>query len=77
MTDQIETRTCTLCAGQESPGFYTGCMVKDGHIAPDWQCDRKGNLSRVKREPCEVCGGDCAAANPLMTNCPNHPEIET
>lgn len=20
---------CTLCAGKESPGFYTGCIVKD------------------------------------------------
>lgn len=55
MTDQIETATCTLCAGQESPGFYTGCLVKDGHVT-DWQCDGNGNLSRAKREPCPKCG---------------------
>lgn len=28
---------CTLCAAVESPGFYTGCMVKDGH-APGATC---------------------------------------
>jgi hypothetical protein len=28
---------CTLCAAVESPGFYTGCMVKDGHV-PGAQC---------------------------------------
>lgn len=39
-----ETVQCTLCAKEESPGFYTGCMVKDGH-APDWDCDN-GNLTR-------------------------------
>lgn len=37
--------TCTLCAAEESPGFYTGCMVRDGH-APEWDCDGQGNLSR-------------------------------
>lgn len=40
-----ETAHCTLCAAVESPGFYTGCMVRDGH-APDWDCDGKGNLTR-------------------------------
>lgn len=35
---------CTLCASVDSPGFYTGCMVKDGH-APEWQCDGMGNLT--------------------------------
>lgn len=42
-----ETEICTLCAGLESPDFYTGCMVQDGHVT-DWQCDGKGNLSRDK-----------------------------
>src|SRR6185369_8427312 len=42
MTEQVK---CTLCAAVESPGFYTGCMVKDGH-APEWDCDGKGNLTR-------------------------------
>lgn len=37
--------TCTLCAAEESPGFYTGCMVRDGH-APEWDCDGQGNLTR-------------------------------
>lgn len=37
---------CTLCASDDSPGFYTGCMVKDGH-APEWECDGKGNLTRI------------------------------
>lgn len=36
---------CTICAAEESPGFYTGCMVKDGH-ASEWDCDGKGNLRR-------------------------------
>lgn len=40
-----ETVPCTICAAEESPGFYTGCMVKDGH-APEWDCDGKGNLRR-------------------------------
>lgn len=44
-----ETAVCTLCAGVESPGFYTGCMVADGHVS-DWQCDGKGNLSRPVKE---------------------------
>jgi hypothetical protein len=34
---------CSLCAGVESPGFYTGCMVKDGHCE-EWTCDGSGNL---------------------------------
>jgi hypothetical protein len=46
-----ETAICTLCAGVESPGFYTGCMVRDGHIT-DWQCDGNGNLSRPVRARC-------------------------
>lgn len=48
LSQLIETAACGLCAGQESPGFYTGCLVKDGHIT-DWQCDGNGNLSRPKR----------------------------
>ncbi|ARQ95248.1 hypothetical protein [Bradyrhizobium phage BDU-MI-1] len=40
-----ETVPCTLCAAVESPGFYTGCMVRDGH-APEWDCDGKGNLTK-------------------------------
>lgn len=39
---------CTLCSSEPCDGFYTGCMVKDGH-APEWDCDGKGNLTR--REP--------------------------
>ena len=42
-----ETAKCTLCAREESPGLYTGCMVKDGH-APDWDCDN-GNLTRKEQ----------------------------
>lgn len=40
-----ETVQCTLCAKEESPGFYSGCMVKDGH-APEWSCDGNGNLTK-------------------------------
>lgn len=40
------TTICTLCAGKESPGFYTGCMVKDGHVK-DWNCDGEGHLWRA------------------------------
>jgi hypothetical protein len=39
------TETCMLCADDDSPGFYQGCMVRDGH-APEWDCDGKGNLTR-------------------------------
>jgi hypothetical protein len=42
-----ETVQCTLCAKEESPGFYTGCMVKDGH-APDWDCNN-GNLTKKEK----------------------------
>ena len=39
--------TCTLCAKVESPGFYTGCMIKDGECTDTgWQCDGNGNLTR-------------------------------
>lgn len=37
-------KDCTLCASNDSPGFYTGCIVKDGH-APEWRCDGNGNLT--------------------------------
>ncbi|MCP1932185.1 hypothetical protein [Bradyrhizobium elkanii] len=40
----VTTAKCTLCAKVESPGFYTGCMVKDGHVT-DWNCDGNGNLT--------------------------------
>ncbi len=40
-----EPARCTLCSSETSSGFYTGCMVKDGH-APEWDCDGKGNLTR-------------------------------
>jgi hypothetical protein len=38
------TADCTLCSAEESAGFYTGCMVADGH-APEWQCDN-GKLTK-------------------------------
>lgn len=41
-----ETAKCTLCAAVESPGFYTGCMIADGHGGNGWACDGKGNLTR-------------------------------
>lgn len=54
MTD---TAKCTLCAKEDSPGFYTGCMINDGfgHTS-DWRCDGQGNLTSIEREPCEYCG---------------------
>lgn len=47
---EIEHASCTLCAGLESPGFYTGCMIKDKAIpgGSDWSCDGRGNLARIK-----------------------------
>lgn len=38
---------CTLCAGAESPGFYTGCLINDGHVKDsEYDCDGRGNLTR-------------------------------
>lgn len=43
----IEHSKCTLCASSESSGFYTGCMIKDGHCKDsNWTCDGDGNLFR-------------------------------
>ena len=41
----IETAYCTLCSSRPSSGFYTGCMVKDGHVK-EWNCDGEGHLWR-------------------------------
>lgn len=42
-----EKSKCTLCAKVESPGFYTGCMIKDGACSDSgWECDGNGNLTR-------------------------------
>jgi hypothetical protein len=49
--DGREKAFCTLCAAEPSSGFYTGCMVKDGH-APEWECDG-GKLTR-KPEPARI-----------------------
>ena len=53
-----ETATCTLCAGIESPGFYTGCMIKDDNCKDSgWDCDGKGNLTRCNtssKEPAKT-----------------------
>lgn len=39
--------TCTLCSKEPSPGFYTGCMIRDGQVADsEWDCDGQGNLTR-------------------------------
>lgn len=47
-----EAVPCTLCSAEPSSGFYTGCMVKDGH-APEWLCDGKGNLRRRTLDPAQ------------------------
>jgi hypothetical protein len=49
----MEYATCTLCASVESSGFYTGCMIADGHCKETgWKCDEHGHLSRpVGAEP--------------------------
>lgn len=51
--------SCTICAGAESPGFYTGCIIKDG-MAPsdcDWRCDGKGNLFKLPDDVVEILKG--------------------
>lgn len=64
-----ETAICTLCAKIESSGFYTGCLIKDGHDCNGWQCDGNGNLTRENVDPmqhdprddddgCPICGGE-------------------
>lgn len=47
----IEHAACSLCANVESPGFYTGCMIKDGHGGNGWDCDGNGNLTRSPIPP--------------------------
>lgn len=43
-----EHAQCTLCTSEPSPGFYTGCMIKDGFSKNSgWNCDGHGNLTRV------------------------------
>lgn len=45
----LETAHCTLCAKVPSPGFYTGCMIRDGvNKGHGWSCDGNGNLRRPK-----------------------------
>ncbi|WP_315782251.1 hypothetical protein [Bradyrhizobium sp. SZCCHNPS1003] len=54
-----ETAKCTLCAAVESPGFYTGCMVRDGEVT-DWRCDGKGHLTRATfREALDIFYQGC------------------
>lgn len=42
--EEIEFADCTLCAKEDCPGFYTGCMVNDGH-GKTWSC-KNGKLIR-------------------------------
>ena len=45
----LERARCTLCAGVESHGFYTGCMQRDeGKPINGWTCDGEGNLTRTE-----------------------------
>jgi len=44
----LEFARCSLCAGEESPGFYTGCMCQDLGPQNGWTCDGNGNLQRPK-----------------------------
>ena len=57
--DTRTAATCTLCAKVDSPGFYTGCLLNDGHDPGNkWSCDGNGNLT-LKLEQClhdELCG---------------------
>jgi hypothetical protein len=39
---------CTLCAAVESPMFYTGCLIKDGHGSGEFDCDGRGHLTPRK-----------------------------
>lgn len=48
----LEFAACTLCADVESPGFYTGCMIRDeppreGFNTEGWSCNGRGVLARI------------------------------
>lgn len=50
--EKVQRGHCTLCAGVESPGFYTGCLINDGQLPKStWTCDGKGRLSRPHGSP--------------------------
>ena len=42
-----ETDKCTLCSSKPAEGCYTGCLVKDLGPLDGWNCDGKGNLTRI------------------------------
>jgi hypothetical protein len=47
---RIEQAECTLCAAVESPGFFTGCMIRDDPTFDNregWICDGRGHLARL------------------------------
>lgn len=54
--DHSRAVACTLCSSVPSSGFYTGCMVQDGH-APEWNCDGHGKLTRNLRRTTAVTNG--------------------
>lgn len=52
---------CTLCAAVRSPGFYTGCLLRDGHDpGNEWNCDGKGNLTLKALPALSVCAEESA-----------------
>lgn len=47
-------KSCTICAGADSPGFYTGCLIKDGHGDGTWDCDGHGHLEPRYATPPDI-----------------------
>lgn len=61
----MNKKICKHCNGH---GFeYTG--IDEAPTAPCRYCDGTGKEPE-EVGPCEVCGGDCSAANPPVLNCP-------
>jgi hypothetical protein len=46
----LEHGACTICTAEPSPGFYTGCVLRDQaeQVKSDWTCDGKGRLLRPR-----------------------------
>jgi DnaJ-class molecular chaperone len=68
---------CGECDGEGSTNrtihvYEAGCAVShpDVESVPCVECGGAGGVIAEVDPTCEVCGGDCAAANPPVLNCP-------